>query len=495
MGPNFVRPTPPFLEPVYHDARPVEPPIEPELTYWWTEFNDPILNGLIDQAACQNLTLREAYYRVVEARALVTVARGDLFPEVFGTSGYSNRRTSLNANQFIIPPSLRRSFDLYSAGFDAGWEIDLWGKLRRTVEAAEGDLAASEAARRGVLVTLLGDVGASYINLRVVQQRWQIAQANLTRQTTTAEYVRERFRAGLVSELDVAQAEENLHTTAAAIPPLEQQLHLAMHRLSVLLGETPSMQLLTRLGAGPIPAAPQALVVGVPADLLRRRPDVREAEFQVAAQNARIGVAIAELYPQFTLRGTITADSRRVDTWFTPNSLAYSVGPQFRWDILNFGRLRGGIRVERARYEQTVARYRQSVLLAVEEVENALISYRAAGDRRRELLQAARAAGLAASLSESQYQQGLVIFQVVLDSQRRVLDLQEQIALADGDMSISTVQAYKAAGGGWDARFSCCDADLARLPATSTSPEELPPAPVAEDLPTASIGATQPVRR
>ncbi len=494
VGPDFVRPALPWLEPVYHDAQPAQPPVEPELTYWWTEFNDPTLNGLIDQAACQNLTLREAYFRVVESRALVTVARGEMFPEVFGTSGYSNRRTSLNANQFIIPPTLRRSYDLFTAGFDAGWEIDLWGKLRRTIEAAENDLAASEAARRDVLVTLLGDVGTSYINFRVVQQRLNIARANLVRQQTTAEFVRERFRAGLISELDVAQAEENLHSTAAVIPPLEQQLHLAMHRLSVLLGESPSLQMLTRLGNGPIPAAPGILTVGVPADLLRRRPDIREAEFQVAAQNERIGVAIADLYPQLTLRGTITADSRRVDTWFMTDSLAYSFGPQFRWDILNFGRLRGGIRVQRARYEQTVARYRQSVLLAVEEVENALISHRTAGDRRRELYMAAQSAGLSASLSESQYQQGLVIFQVVLDSQRRVLELQEQIALSEGDMSISTVQAFKAAGGGWDARFSCCDPVMARLPATAPR-EVLPTTAPTEKLPSGNLGAIPAMRR
>ncbi len=489
LGPDFVRPAPPFLEAFYHDATPAEPPIEPELTYWWTEFNDPILNGLIDQAACENLTLREAYFRVVESRALVTVARGELFPEVFGTAGYSNRRTSLNANQFIIPPTLRNSYDLYSAGFDSGWEIDLWGKLRRTVEAAQDELAASEAARRDVLVTLLGDVGTNYINLRVVQQRLNIARANLARQSTTADYVRERFRAGLISELDVAQAEENLHTTAAAIPPLEQQLHLALHRLSVLLGESPSSELLARLGIGPVPAAPTVLVVGVPADLLRRRPDVRQAEFQVAAQNARIGVAIADLYPQLTLRGTITADSRSVSTWFAPESLAYSLGPQFRWDILNFGRLRGGIRVQRSRYEQIVARYRQTVLLAVEEVENALVSHRTSGQRRQELYLAAQSASLAADLSESQYQQGLVIFQVVLDSQRRVLDLQEQIVLSEGEMSISTVRAFKAAGGGWDARFSCCEPVLARLPATTP----VPTGPTQEPIPATSPRETLPM--
>lgn len=474
LGPDFVRPAPPFLEAFYHDAVPAEPPIEPELTYWWTEFDDPVLNGLIDQSACRNLTLREVYFRVVESRALVTVARGELFPEVFGTAGYSNRRTSLNANQFIIPPTLRNSYDLYSAGFDSGWEIDLWGKLRRTVEAAQDELAASEAARRDVLVTLLGDVGTNYINLRVVQQRLHIAQANLTRQRTTAGFVRERFRAGLISELDVAQAEENLHTTAAAIPPLEQQLHLALHRLSVLLGESPSSDLLARLGVGTVPAVPSTLVVGVPADLLRRRPDIRQAEFQVAAQNARIGVAIADLFPQLTLRGTITADSRSVSTWFAPDSLAYNLGPQFRWDILNFGRLRGGIRVQRARYEQIVARYRQTVLLAVEEVENALISHRTAGERRHELYLAAQSANLAAELSESQYQQGLVIFQVVLDSQRRVLDLQEQIVLSDGELSVSAVRAFKAAGGGWDARFSCCEPVLARLPTTAPAYEATP---------------------
>lgn len=485
VGPDFVRPRPPWLEAVYHDATPPEPPVEPELTYWWTQFNDPMLNELVDQAACQNLTLREAYFRVVEARALVTIARGDLFPEAFGIGSYSRKQTSLNANQFVIPPSLRRSYDLFSAGFDAGWEIDLWGKLRRTVEAAENDLAASEAARRDVLVTLLGDVGATYIDFRVAQQRMNIARLNLKRQQTTADFVRERFRAGLVSELDVAQAEQNVHTTAATIPALEQQLHLAAHRLSVLLGESPSAALITRLGIGPVPASSQALVVGVPADLLRRRPDVRQAEFLVAAQNARIGAAVADLYPQLTLRGTITADSRNVSNWFAPESLAYSLGPQFRWDILNFGRLRGNIRLQEARWQQTVLNYRQTVLVAVEEVENALITQRTADERRRELTLAAQAATKATEMSESQYEQGLVIFQVVLDSQRDVFDLQEQMVVSQGATSVATVQAYKAAGGGWDAQFSCCSPRNARLP--STAPVEVMPlAPSREALPPAA---------
>lgn len=482
VGPDFVRPAAPWLESVYHDAAPAPPPVEPDLTYWWTEFHDPVLNGLVEQAACENLTLREAYFRVVEARALVTVARGDLFPEFFGTAGYSRRQTSLNANQYIIPPSLRNSYDLFSTGFDAGWEIDLWGKLRRTVEAAEDDLLASSAARRDVLVTLLGDVGTTYIELRVAQQRMNIARANLARQQATADFVRERFRAGLVSELDVAQAEENVHSTAAAVPPLEQQIHLAAHRLSVLLGESPSQQFLTRVGVGPVPAPPAAIVVGVPADLLRRRPDVREAEFRVAAQNARIGVAIADLYPQLALRGTITADSRDITTWFTSQSLAYNLGPQFRWDILNFGRVRGNIRVQQARYQQTVLRYRQTVLLAVEEVENSLISHRTAGQRRQELILAANASNTAIELSESQYEQGLVIFQVVLDSQRRLLELQEQIAISQGEISISAVRAYKAAGGGWDARFACNELRNARLP-RATPVEVVPTAPPQESLP------------
>ncbi len=492
VGPDFVTPSIPWLEPAYHDAVLAEPPVEPELTTWWAQFNDPVMAGVLDQAACENLSLREAYFRVVEARALVTVARGELFPEVFGTGSYSHRQTSLNANQFIIPPTLRTSYDLYSAGFDAGWEIDLWGKLRRLVEAAEYDFNASEAARRDVLVTLLGDTGAAYIQFRVAQQRLNIAKANLERQNSTAEFVKERFRAGLVSELDIAQAEENVHTTAADIPPIEAELHVHAHRLSVLLGESPSVDMIARLGVGPVPAAPTAVNVGVPADLLRRRPDVRLAEFQVAAQSARIGVAIADLYPQLTLRGTVSADSRDFTTWFTARSLAYSVGPQFRWDILNFGRLRGGIRVQEARFQQTVMRYRQSVLLAVEEVENSLVTHRNADARRRELVLAAQAASKAAELSEEQYRQGLVIFQVVLDSQRRVLDLQEQIVLSEGETSVSAVRAFKAAGGGWDAQFSCCAPRSGRLPSTVPM-EEIPPAGPREPIPASGSTANRPL--
>lgn len=435
--------------------------------------------------------------RVFEAREQFRVVRGSQLPKLAGTSSFGHKRTSVNANQFIIPQSLQKPFDLYSFGFDSGWEVGLWGKYRNALTAANAEISISVEKLRDVKVTLLGDVAASYVAYRTLQQRLLIAQENQAIQGQTVELVRARLRAGLVRDLDLAQAQSNYHTTAAQIPPLEEQLQITLNRLAVLMGLAPDRRLWEIVGRAPLPEPPHDLGVGLPAEVLRRRPDIRQVEFETLAAGARIGIARADLYPQFSLKGTMTVDSRRVADWFTGNSLAFSFGPAVRWDVLNFGRLRANVRVQEQRFQQALVRYQNSVLTALQEVENGVTSFHRQRQRVAELEKAVAATREAVRLSQASYQSGLVAFQSVLDSQRQLVTLQEQLAQTHGQVVLAAVQTYKAVGGGWNAKFDCSQAGTLQLadvhepsvepPAPSTdAPVETSPASQGEEVPSGS---------
>jgi NodT family efflux transporter outer membrane factor (OMF) lipoprotein len=438
------------LQPAYQTPRADALP-PGDLTRWWRYFNDPVLDGLIGVSWQQNLDLRAAGFRIAQARALRGVVRGGLFPQTDAVGSYNYRRTSSNANQFVTRDSLSESFDLFSAGFDATWEIDIFGKIRRSLEAADADIGVQVEDYRDVLVTLLADVAFNYVTVRVLQEQLEIARANLAAQRQTLDLVRRRHEAGLVGRLDVAQAESNAHTTASTIPPLEEELQVALNRLSILLGQPPARDLAAWIGKGPLPADPGLLALGVPADLVRRRPDIRRAENEVAASSARIGVAVADLYPQLTIGGTITVDSRSFSSLFEPASLAHSVGPAFRWDVLNFGRVRNNIWLERARHNEALVNYQSAVLLAVEEVENGLVGYQRSLERVASLTSAAHAAREAVRLGRTQYDRGLINFQTLLDSERQRLQSEEQLAITRGAVLTSLIRTFKALGGGWEA--------------------------------------------
>lgn len=452
VGPDFRPPCPPALRPFYNNSAHVAYGPPESLAVWWSRFNDPTLERLIEQAVAQNLDLREAYLRVVEARAVRGVVRGELFPKLDGTGGYKYRRLSRNANEFVGRPGFTKGFDLFSAGIDASWQIDVFGKLRRAVEAADAEIGVDVEAYRGVLVTLLADVATNYVTARTLQARLEIATKNLESQHRTLSVVEQRQRAGLVSQLDVAQARSNVHTTAAVIPRLEEELQVTLHRLSVLLGQVPGGTMTTLVGTGRIPVAPESLVAGAPADLLRRRPDIRQAEAEVAVASARIGVAVADLYPQFTLLGTVSVDSRKVATWFTTDSLMHSVGPSVRWNIFSFGRILFNIDSRRAQHEQSIVRYRNTVLNAVAEVENALVGLKLERRRARSLELAVAELREAVKLGRAKYAKGLIPFQTVLDSERQLLRAEEALAGSRGSIVLNTIRAYEALGGGWGPR-------------------------------------------
>ena len=416
---------------------------------WWSEFKDPILDRLIQQAVAANPSLQEACFRVLEARARRGVVTGERFPTIDGTGSYSFKRISENSTPFALIS--QDSFSLFSTGFDATWELDLWGKYRRAIEAADAEIAVTKNDYNFVLLTLLGDVAATYVELRMYQERIVVAYQNLSVQERTLHLAQARHGAGLTKPLDVAQAKSSLHATKASIPALEIGLEQAENRLCTLLGEAPR-SLRERLGTTQrIPDSPPELALGAPAGLLRRRPDIRSAESKVVAESARIGVAVAELYPQLSLTGTISVDSTDIPSLFTPQSIAHMVGPSLSWNILNHRRTRNKIDAQQARFGQAIRHYQTTVLSAAKEVENALASYVQERVRLKSLEQAVAAAKESIRLAELYYEQGLASFQTVLDSQRTLLALQDQLTVSRANVTLNRIALYKALGGGWGA--------------------------------------------
>lgn len=430
---------------------------------WWTGFNDPALNRLVDRSVAQNLSLHEAAARIQESRARLGVSRGGLFPTVNQTGSYKRIDNSDNGSPSGITELESPPFDLWSTGFDVSWEIDIFGAVRRTMEAARADLYASVENRNALQVTLLGDVGTNYVTLRAIEQRVINAAENVRIQEETVRITQKRFQAGAVSELDVSQATTLLYRTRSAIPLLQRERDLAVNRLCVLQGEQPRNLDEIIEPKGSIPRPPVRIGIGIPINLVRQRPDIRRAEWEAVAQSARIGVATADLYPRFSLTGIFTLDSVELSQLFDGHSLAMRVGPEVRWNILNFGRVRSNIAVQDAQFDQAVTRYRQAVLEAVEEVENAMAGYCRYRESEKELSQAVNAARSAARTAADQYKAGAVSFQTLLDAARSLALTQDEHIAAQGNVTLSVVQLYKALGGGWNWRNSRTDASDSEL--------------------------------
>jgi len=408
-----------------------------ELSRWWTSFNDPVLSNLIDMAVAGNLDLQKAYARLREARARLGISRAAEFPTLdasgSATRSYNNRLTR----------------NLYNAGFDAGWELDIFGGVRRSLEAAQGDLDAGKEDMRDVLVSLLGEVASDYIDARTTQARLAAAAQNIKAQEDTFQLATWRYQAGLSDELAVQQARYNLASTLAQLPGLRTTLETGLNRLAVLLGKEPGQIHELLKETAPIPAPPVTVAVGVPAEALRQRPDLRRAERQLAAATARIGIATADLYPKFRLNGSIGLESIDSADILAPASRSYSFGPSFSWPIFDAGQIRRNIEVQSALQEQQYLQYSSVLLAALEEVENALTSYVEERRRYQSLTEAARAAAIAAELAKDKYQAGLQDFSTVLDAQRSQLSFEDQLAQSQGAVSTDLVRLYKALGGGW----------------------------------------------
>ncbi len=412
------------------------------LANWWTTLNDPELSGLIEQAVAGNLDLKKARARVREARARRAINEANIFPALDATGSASRSRSSEETGS-------GRTRALYAAGFDAGWELDIFGGVRRSIEAAEANLEASQEGLRDVLVSLVAEVALNYVEARTYQARLAVAEANLKAQQETYELSRWRYEAGLSDELSVEQARYNLESTRSQIPTLCTGLEGAKNRLAVLLGEPPGAVHAEIEKPVPIPVTPLEVAVGVPADTLRRRPDVRRAERELAAQTARIGVATTDLYPKFTLKGSIGLEALSLGNLISPGSRTYSIGPRITWPIFDAGAIRQNIEVQSALQEQALIHYEAAVLGSLEEVENALVAYAEEQRRRDNLREATQAAQKAVELAQHKYQAGLTDFSNVLDAQRSLLSFQDQLAQSNGTVTSNLVRLYKALGGGW----------------------------------------------
>ncbi len=410
-------------------------------------FSDPVLNALIARAEQQNFSLCEAYQRIVEARAWSQVTRGGRLPQADAIAEYGRTKRSANARPFVGSNNV--PFDLFSLGIDSSWEIDLFGKIQRQIEVSQAELAMQQENFEDVRLTLLSDVATNYVRVRVLQQQLHIAQQNLKLQEETSELISQLEKSGKVTSLDVAQSKALRYATMSEVPILEQQLQLAFNQLSILLGEAPGPAMRACIGYGPIPAPPELAALGIPANLVRRRPDIRRAEQEVVAASARIGVAKADLYPQLTLLGAISVDSKNVSSLFTNDSLTFSAGPSFRWNILNFWRVTSSIKAYESQYCQAVSRYRGAVLKAVREVEDGLSNNHWEQFRKTALEQTSQADAKSVELSLARYKAGKASYQRVLDSQELLLRDQQKLATSRGVLALELIRISKAVGGGW----------------------------------------------
>jgi multidrug efflux system outer membrane protein len=420
-----------------------------DLSRWWTVFNDEQLNALIGRAVASNHDLRIAAGRVNEARAQLGVITGGLFPEIDLTASHAHSRISPNAQPFKVPQIYQSR---YKAGFDASWEIDLFGAVQRGYEAASADYESWIENRRGVMVTLLGEVAVNYVALRGDQLLVRILTQNIASARDTAEITRARLAAGVATSLDVSRAEALRASAEAALPTLEASVKQAIHRLSVLVGTAPETLTAELAAPKPIPSAPPRVIVGLPSELLLRRPDVRQAERRLASATASIGVATAELYPRISLTGAFGLDSLGSADFLKWGSRAWSLGPSIRWPIFAGGRIRAQIAVEDARQEQALAAYEKSVLVALEDVENALVAYLRSGDRGRHLEEAVSENRKAVALADDLYRKGLTSFIDVLDAQRALYATETELGKSAAEVTLNLVALYKALGGGWESR-------------------------------------------
>ncbi|MFA5866110.1 MAG: efflux transporter outer membrane subunit [Phycisphaerae bacterium] len=506
VGPNYRTPQTPTpktwigVKPAGPTTRPAGPTTRPaNLAAWWKSLNDPILDSLLDEAMKANLDLRIATARVLQARGQRGMVASALWPQLNSSASHRYSGSSLNAgskpknlslakqarntavnsalqavtgtaaapvsvagiigqavtkevnNKLQGTISTPRDQNTFQAGFDASWELDVFGGTRRAVEAADDTLAASVEIRRDVLVTLLSEVALNYVQLRGSQRRLAIARANIQVQKDSVEITRTKYKAGFTNELDLDQAEAQLATTQSQIPLLETAIKQAIYQLSVLLARPPG-DLLSKLEKeGPIPVVPPEVPVGLPSDLVRQRPDIRAAERQLAAATAQIGVATADMFPKFSITGSIGPQVSNINRILDQQSLGWSIGPGITWPVFDGWRIRSNIQLQNAFQEEALATYEKTVLIAFQDVENALVAYTNEQVRHKSLVKAENASRRATDLSKELYIGGLTPFLNVLQSEGTLYSTQDQLVQSETTVVTNLIALYKALGGGWEA--------------------------------------------
>lgn len=450
VGPSYAPPDP--AAPVsWSVSLPPELRESPDsLAGWWTVFEDPVLDRLIQRAAASNLDAREAAARIRQSRAQLAGARSRGYPTLALGAVAGGGRWSDNGALAQVAPG--GGFDpqaQFAIGLVANWELDLFGRVRSSVRAAEAGVQASVEDQRNVYVVLFGEVAMTYAEARTLQQRIEDTQANVALQRGTLGLVEQRIAAGVSTQLDAAQAEMNLFLTQAAVPPLQIALRFTLNRLAVLLGEEAGALDAELAAATPIPVPPPEVAIGIPADLLRRRPDVRAAERRYESEQARIGAATAELYPQLSISGYFGIESRALSSLFDADSREWRASAPIEWVAFDGGGLRSRVDAADARTTQALLQYEQVVLEALAETENALTEYAQQTTRREQLAAAVAAAQRAVELVLIQYSDGTVDFQNVMDSQRALLGAQDDLAHTEGRVATALIGIYKSLGGGW----------------------------------------------
>lgn len=457
VGPNFH--SPPVSMPagwVGPTSAPTSGPAHADLVHWWTAFNDPTLNSLVERAVAGNLNLLQAQSRIRQARAQRGVSVGQLFPVIGANAQYTHSRTPTGATKG--PTGVEKDF--YQAGFDATWELDVFGGLRRNVEAATADVQASIEDWRNTMVTLVGDVALNYVQLRGAQQEIVIAKENLQAQLHNVGITRQRYQAGFVGGLDVANAEAQAASTAASIPIFETTARQSIYSLSVLLGRPPGELVAELSPTQKIPFSPPEVPLGLPSELLCRRPDIRQARALAHAATARIGVASADLFPKFFITGNFGFQDSVVRSWFDWRNRFGAIGPSVSWTLFDGGQILCNIEIQRALTEQAVITYEQTILNALQDVENALIAYDQELQRNQALKDAVAANRRAVDFATQLYTNGQTEFLNVLVTQQSLLNSQDALVQSTRNLSTNMVSLYKALGGGWDINTcpptNCC---------------------------------------
>jgi multidrug efflux system outer membrane protein len=449
VGPDYQEPSSPTV-PDYENAPGEGATPEPAAILWWREFGDPRLVELVDRAVAGNYGVREATALLREARALYAQETFDLAPTLTADGSYTRQLLS-NATFLGGVPRADRTFGFFSAGFDAAWELDVFGRVRRSVEAASAEVGAAEASRGDVLLSLLAEVARNYFELRGARYRLQVASQSARIQEETLQLTTARLEAGRGTELDVARARAELQSTRALLPSIETEILQAKNRLAVLEGVPPQGFVLETGAPAPPEALPNLVAIGRPADLLRRRPDVRLAERRLAAATASIGVATADLFPRVTFSGTFGPQATSIPALFQAGAAAYTYGPTLSWAAFDLGRVAARIRAADAKAEANLDRYQETVLQALEDAENALVRFGRERSRRDVLVEAVSASERAAALADLRYRGGATDFLTSLDAQRTLLGLQMQLAESQTRTVTALVALYKALGGGWEA--------------------------------------------
>jgi NodT family efflux transporter outer membrane factor (OMF) lipoprotein len=498
VGPNYCKPPAPVADD-WIEAR--DPDVENRhLQDWWEVFDDPTLNSLIDTAYAQNLTLRVAGTRILQARAQRAIAVGNMFPQTQEATGQYSR-VNLSENAFNNPSELLKLSPIplppgtpvgnfysdWTAGFNMGWELDFWGRFRRAIESANASLDSSVENFDGALVTLLADVATNYVQYRVAQERLKIARDNLRAQEKLVTLAAEQFRVGTATSVDVEQLRTLLEQTRSTIPSLEIALGEANDTLCILLGIPPrdleeELGPGPELGAAPMPNTPIWIAAGIPADLLRRRPDIRSAERQVAAQSARIGVAEADLYPTMFVNGSLGYESSDLSKLFESKSFMGTITPNFKWNILNYGRIANNVHLQEAKTQELIATYQNDVLTAAQQVQTALRSFLRSREQADDLARSVTAAVDATKVQEKLFTDLKADVNRLYTLENTRLQEQDNLAVVQGNVALDLISAYRALGGGWEIRMQKDNGGAGattrpprpRRPPADSGPESLP---------------------